>query len=94
MTIREIKPKIIKPEPIITPQCSATVDPPTHNKAWRGNRYGAMRPEFDASKCQRQSTVMIMDKPYCRVHGALVALDLWLRGELVEKKHDRNRRRN
>lgn len=83
--ISQIKPKIIKPDPIITPQCSAAVDPPTKASMWRRDRYKKLRPTFDPDRCQRESSIEINGKPYCRIHAGGLALDKWLSGKLVEK---------
>jgi len=34
---------------------------------------------------QRTSDFTIAGKPYCRLHASGVALEKWLKGELVEK---------
>lgn len=82
--IGEIKPKVIKPEPLHTPQCTMPVDPPTHATMWRRDRYKRLRPSFDPDRCQRESTIEIDGKPYCRLHAGGLALERWLRGELLE----------
>lgn len=84
--ITQIKPKVIKYEPLHTPQCSADVDPPTHANMWRRDRYKKLRPTFDPDKCQRESTIEIDGKPYCRLHAGGLALDKWLNGKLVENE--------
>lgn len=86
MTIDVLKPKIIKPERVETPQCCAEVDPPTKASMWRRDRYKKLRPHFDPDRCQRESTVEIDGKAYCRGHAGGMALDRWLKGDLVEAK--------
>ncbi|WP_316397326.1 hypothetical protein [Bradyrhizobium sp. 33ap4] len=83
--IGEIKAKIIKPARVVTPQCCAPVEPPTKATMWRRDRYLKLRPSFNPDACQRESTVEIDGKPYCRLHAGGLALDKWLKGELVEK---------
>ncbi|MER9176202.1 hypothetical protein NKH72_21740 [Mesorhizobium sp. M0955] len=86
MTVSVLKPKIIKPERVVTPQCCAEVEPPTHATMWRRDRYKKLRPQFDPDRCQRESTLDIEGKPYCRIHAGQLALDRWLSGELVVKE--------
>jgi hypothetical protein len=80
-----LKPIIVKPEPVRTPQCCIPVDPPTRAQHWRRDRYEKLRPEFDASLCQRESVIQHNGKHYCRVHAGQLALNMWLAGDLVEK---------
>lgn len=82
--IDEIKAKVIRPEPLHTPQCSAPVEPPTHATMWRRDRYIRLRPHMDPDRCQRESTIEIDGKPYCRLHAGGIALDRWLGGKLSE----------
>jgi len=78
-----ISPLRIKaPKPVATPQCSAPVDPPSHAPAWRRERYMRLRPSYDPDCCQRDSSVVIDGKTYCRLHAGGIALDRWLRGEI------------
>jgi hypothetical protein len=84
MPIGEIKIKVIRPEPVHTPQCCMKVDPPTHANMWRRDRYKTLRPTFDPDLCQRESTVRIDGKPYCRIHAGGIALDRWIKGKLIE----------
>ncbi len=84
MTVSEIKPRVLRPEPAHTPQCCAEVDPPTHATMWRRERYPKMRPSFDPDRCQRESMIEIDGKPYCRLHAAGIALDRWISGQLIE----------
>lgn len=82
MSVGVLKAKIIKPERVVTPQCCAEVEPPTHANMWRRDRYLKLRPTFDPDRCQRESTVEIDGKPYCRLHAGGIALDRWLSGNL------------
>lgn len=81
-----LKPRVIKPARVITPQCCAPVEPPTHATMWRRDRYKKLRPEFNPDLCQRESSLSIHDKPYCRIHAGGLALDMWLTGQLVETR--------
>lgn len=80
-----LKPHVIKPKRVETPQCCVPVDPPTHAQHWRRDRYKKLRPHFDPDQCQRESTMMIDGKPYCRIHAGQLALEKWMTGELVAK---------
>lgn len=81
--ISQIKPKVLKPEPTHTPQCCVPVDPPSHAQMWRRDRYVKLRPDFDPNRCQRESVVLIDGDHYCRLHAGGVALEKWLKGELI-----------
>lgn len=86
MSVTVLKPRVVKPEPVSTPQCCVKVKPPTHAPMWRRNRYESLRPSFDASLCQRESVVEIDGKHYCRIHAGQRALEKWVNGELQEVK--------
>ncbi len=78
-----ISPLRIKaPKPVATPQCSAPVDPPSHAPEWRKERYKRLRPSYNPDCCQRDSSIVIDGKTYCRLHAGGIALDRWLRGEI------------
>ena len=83
MSIKPLKRIVIPPPPPPpTPQCCVHIAPPTHNKTWRQKRYGD---KGDHTRCQRESVVAINGKHYCRMHGGFIALDKWLKGELIER---------
>lgn len=84
MTISKLKPVIIKPERIATPQCCATADANPREAGWRQLHYSKRRPHFDSAKCQRESFVEIDGQPYCRVHASKIALEMWLTGKLIK----------
>lgn len=84
MTIKAIKPIIIKPERVVTPQCCVKVDDPSHNKSWRAQHYTKIRPEFDSAYCQRESSFIIDGKNYCRPHAGQVTLEMFCDGRLIE----------
>lgn len=77
-----LKPRIQQHPRVETPQCSATVPPPTHSEQWRLGRYKELRPHYDPTKCQRESTLSIDKKPYCRIHAGQIALEKWMKGEI------------
>ncbi len=72
--IKVLKPLVPKPD--ATPQCCVKVDPPWRNSSWRKERYGGE--ENDYNRCQRNSTVQIDGKYYCRLHAGQVALSILL----------------
>lgn len=84
MAIKGLKAIHIKPERIITPQCSTVIPANSHFEAWRKDRYKKLRPDMDPERCQRESTVKIDGKPYCSNHAGKIALKLWLSGKLKE----------
>ena len=86
---KELKVRIIKPERIVTPQCSVIVPPPSHSEIWRRERYKKLRPNFDPDKCQLESSYEIKGKCYCTRHASIIALEMWITGELVEKPKDK-----
>lgn len=86
--IRIVKPFILKPARVVTPQCSVLIDEVERGKQWRLDRYKQLRPTFDPLKCQRESTVKIDGTHYCSTHAGKIALKKWLKGELIEK-HDK-----
>lgn len=84
-----MKPQRLKPAPherVETPQCCVKVPPPAHNQQWRLERYKRLRHTFDPTCCQRESSLTIGGKFYCRPHAAAYALELWEAGKLVLKK--------
>jgi hypothetical protein len=83
--IASVKPQVIKPARVVTPQCCVEVDPPTHCTSYRLDRYKRLRPHFDPHRCQHESTVEIDGKHYCTAHAGKIALERWLSGSLVEK---------
>lgn len=83
MGIQAIKPTLIKPERIPTPQCSIVVDDPSHWKGWRSQRYERLRPQFDPKLCQHESSFKIDGKYYCRAHAGQITLKMWCDGLLV-----------
>jgi len=85
MTIRILREPVIRPEPVSTPQCSMVVYTAGHDAAWRERWYGQRRPGADPKRCQHDSNVTIDGKPYCRRHAGALALERWLKGDLVEK---------
>lgn len=85
MAIARLKPFVVKPEPVKTPQCSVVVPANSHFDEWRKGRYQQLRPHMKPEQCQRESVVQIDGKHYCRIHAGKLALDLWLSGKLVEK---------
>jgi hypothetical protein len=84
MAIGTVKPQIIKPARVVTPQCCVTVEPPTHATMWRRDRYKRLRPHFNPDHCQHESTVEIDCDHYCTAHAGKIALDRWLSGKLRE----------
>jgi len=84
--INRIKPKVVKFQPTRTTQCCVNVDPPVHDDMWRRDAYKKLHPSFDPDKCQRESTVVIDGKPYCRIHADAEALSRRLNGKLAEAK--------
>jgi hypothetical protein len=86
MSPKSLKPILIKQQPVETPQCSSTVDPPGHNKEWRKEHYRRVRPGYDPNCCQRPSVYEIDGKPHCRLHSSSIALAMWCEGLLVEPK--------
>jgi len=71
------------PPPVRTPRCNANVnDSSTHEERWRTERYGKSDRPF---QCSRPSVVEINGKPYCRLHGAHIVLDMYIKGELVDR---------
>lgn len=78
MKLKELKPRY--PTAIPYRQCSVPVPPPSHNPKWRQERYVKLYPNRDYDRCQRNSTVEIDGKPYCRLHGGSIALDYMLKG--------------
>ncbi|MBA8881661.1 hypothetical protein [Phyllobacterium myrsinacearum] len=85
MSLTVLKPVVIKPAPVQTPQCCIEVPAPGHNQTWR-NRYRNKRPHLDPDLCQHASTVKIDGKHYCTPHAGQLALKKWLAGELIEKE--------
>lgn len=83
--IETLKPVVIKPARIVTPQCSAVIPADSRFEQWRKGRYSRLRPHMNAECCQRESIVQIDGKPYCRLHAGGMALEKWLSGELVTK---------
>ncbi len=80
------KIKLLKPPPheyVPTPQCCVPVQAPSYNSDWRAQRYKERG--TDPKLCQRNSTVIIDGKPYCRLHAGQVALDILLMQELEEE---------
>lgn len=84
MTPTMLKPKIIKPARVVTPQCCIEIDPPLHAPEWRKNRYSKLRPSYDPTLCQHPSVLEYQGKHYCGRHAGVLALDLWVSGKLVE----------
>lgn len=77
MKIKLLKPRLpVFPE---LPQCSARVRPPGWAPNWRTDRYEASGK--DPTCCQRNATVELNGKPYCRLHGGSIALDILLKLE-------------
>lgn len=85
--ISTLKPIVVKPERVVTPQCSAVIPADTRFEEWRKGRYQRLRPHLDHTRCQRESVVQIEGKPYCRLHAGGLALDRWLKGDLVLKNN-------
>lgn len=83
--ISSLKPIVIRPVRVETPQCSAVVPATTSHEIWRKGRYAKLRPHMDPTCCQRESSIEIDGKPYCRRHAGNIALDMWLQGKLGEK---------
>ncbi len=84
MSFREVKPLLVKPPRVVTPQCCVEPDDTDRMRRWRQERFKKLRPDMDPQKCQRESVVQIDGKYYCANHGGKVALKKWLRGELIE----------
>ena len=86
--IKALRPTVIKLEPVVTPLCDAVVSDQegTHGYNWRVNNYGKRDPDRDPLLCRHHSVVRVGKKHYCRRHASALALQMWLRGELVEKK--------
>ena len=87
--------KVLKPRPPIipqrlqTPQCCVQPDEQFTSyriSQWRKERYARIRPEWNPEQCQLASVVLIDEKPYCRKHAGIIALDKWMKGELTEVK--------
>lgn len=89
--IKTLKPMLIKPAPVTTPQCCVPVAPPTRATMWRRERYKTLRPSFDPDRCQRESVVSVNGKHYCRIHAGVIALELWLSGDLIENPSKRKK---
>lgn len=82
--MKVLKPLIVKPEPVSTPQCCVEVTPPTHAPHWRRDRYKITRPSFNPDRCQRESLLEYEGKNYCKIHAGQLALEMWLSGKLKE----------
>lgn len=71
MTARALKPVVIRPARVVTPQCVVEVSTAGHDAEWRQRWYGKRHPDKDPMRCQHESAVEI-------------ALDRWLSGKLRE----------
>lgn len=83
--IGAVKPVVVKPARVVTPQCSEIIPADTRFEIWRKGRYQKLRPQFDPERCQRESTVQIDGRHYCSNHAGRIALAKWLKGDLVER---------
>jgi len=88
VTARRLKTFKDAPTPYVeTPQCSHNVSVQNSREArWRRDRYGLN--DDNLFRCTRPSVVEIQGKPYCRLHGGHVALDMLLAGKLIEISDD------
>jgi hypothetical protein len=84
MAIEKLKKFPAEPEPRPrTPRCESNVsESSTFEEEWRVNRYGPSDRPF---QCTRESVVKINGKHYCRLHGGFKALDMYIKGQLVER---------
>lgn len=83
MTIRQLKPIVIKPESVQTPQCCVRVEEPVGSRGWRKERYMRLRPGLDPDLCQHSSVFEIDGYFYCRMHAGQKTLEMWREGRLV-----------
>lgn len=88
MTIEQLKKFPAQPEQQpITPRCEATVSVSTeHERNWRVKRGYAAADAEHPFQCARTSVVKLAGKHYCRLHGGHKALDMAIKGELIEAK--------
>jgi hypothetical protein len=84
MTLSAVKPIVVKPARVVTPQCCVEIPANTHHERWRQERYAKMRPHWKPTHCQHESTVEIDGLHYCTAHAGKIALDRWLSGKLRE----------
>lgn len=70
-----VRIKFGSPAYVETPQCSAPVDPAGAYKGYRQERIRiAGRKGYKGNQCQRSSSYVIDDKPYCITHAGQIAL--------------------
>jgi hypothetical protein len=88
VSLRITRPRKAQEPRLETPQCCVPVPPPAHNPDWRQRRVAAQveKHGWDPKLCLRQSVLFIGEKPYCRIHAGAEVLDMWTRGELVERQ--------
>lgn len=66
-----------------TPRCESDVTVQNeHERNWRARRYPGER----VFQCIRPSVVEIQGRNYCRLHGGHRVLQMYIDGQLVEKK--------
>jgi hypothetical protein len=84
MTIRRLKPVPQRPA---TPQCSQVVD-----RSWYATERAKQAMDaklrakgYDVACCIRSASVVIDGKPYCNIHGGLVAIDILIEQQRAAK---------
>jgi hypothetical protein len=83
--IEQLKKFPAEPDPQpVTPRCQAVVTD-VHDRAreWRAKRGYSQNAEHPF-QCARTSVVKLAGKHYCRLHGGHKALDMAIKGELIE----------
>lgn len=70
------------PERLPRKMCSQILSPMNlHERKWR-----LKRGEQEPFVCSREAVVEVRGQPFCRLHGGHAALDMYLRGEIVDKE--------
>lgn len=78
-----LKPQVVRPVRVETPQCEAEVNEPYPSGSWRKDRYSKLRPHFDPAHCQHESVFKLDGHYFCKKHAGIYTLEKWLKGELV-----------
>lgn len=88
MQSERLKPVVVRPVVVHTPQCEAVIKKTEwlSREEWRKKRYSKIRPHFDPLKCQHESVFKLDGKHFCKSHAGIYALEKWMKGELVAKE--------
>jgi hypothetical protein len=78
MRVEQLKPPPTRQPRRETPQCEALPWANSREDGWRKKHYGAKRPDMDPTRCQRESSLRIDGKYYCRLHAGQVVLKHYL----------------